>query len=388
MEKIPSIPYIPSNNVTADGTPFVLVADAVGLEIVRDSLEETAVVGIDCETTSLSPRDGRVRLVSLTTDTVEGGMIVYVVDVAAVNPSPLWETLAERPVVAHNAVFDLQFLAGLGFAPGAAHCTMILSQLLHGTRKPKGFHGLKETAERELGTLLDKTEQRSDWSGALTEEQLAYAAADAAILPPLFTDLTAKLKAAGLSRVAEIEARCLPAVAWLCRSGVALDTEAWAVLAAEAKQKAEALAAKLAQAAPPMEGSLLGADGWNWDSPDQVREVFKALGVTLDSTDDDALAAIAHPLAGLVPEYRMPASWRLPRTTSTSSSRRTPSPACGASHARIRHGPFPHPWVRLPLVRPRDRGDVEQDRQADLLLLPGGLRRLRLSTWSATYAPS
>ena len=296
-----SIPTIPT---TAGGTPFVLVTDAAGLETVRAALEETAVVGIDCETSGLDPRCDRVRLLSLSTDTIDGESLVYVVDVAAVNPSPLWGTLAERPIVAHNAVFDLQFLAGLGFAPVAAHCTMEMSRLLHGTRRPKGFHGLQQTAERELGRLLDKTEQRSDWSADLTPEQLAYAAADAAVLPPLFADLTAKLKAAGLSRVADIEARCLPAVAWLCRSGVALDCSAWAVLAAEAKQQAEALAAKLAEAAPPREGSLLGSDAWNWDSPDQVREVFKAVGVTLDSTDDDALAAVDHPMAGLVREYR------------------------------------------------------------------------------------
>ena len=211
----------------ADRAAYCLVNDPAGLETVRAALEETAFVGLDVETTGLNPRKDRVRLLSLSTDTVEGGMIVYVVDVAAVNLSALWEALAERPVVAHNAVFDLQFLTGLGFAPGVAHDTMLMSQLLHGTRKPKSFHGLQQTADREMGKLLDKTEQRSDWSGELTAEQLRYAAEDAAVLPPLFADLTAKLKTAGLSRVAEIESRCLPAMAWLSRSGVPFDRASW-----------------------------------------------------------------------------------------------------------------------------------------------------------------
>ena len=54
-EKMPSIPTIPTNGATAGGTPFVLVADAAGIEIVRAALEETAVVGLDTETTGLSP---------------------------------------------------------------------------------------------------------------------------------------------------------------------------------------------------------------------------------------------------------------------------------------------------------------------------------------------
>ncbi len=294
----------PTNGATADGTPFVVVADAAGLENRprrpgRDGLRRPRH-----RDDRLIPRTDRVRLLSLTTDTVEGGVIVYVVDVAAVDPSPLWEALADRPVVAHNAVFDLGFLAALGFSPGAAHCTMLMSQLLHGTRRPKGFHGLQQTAERELGRLLDKTEQRSDWSGDLTPEQLSYAAADAAILPPLYSALADKIRAAGLTRVAEIERRALPAVAWLCQSGTPVDCEAWAALAAEAKHQAEALAAKLGAAALPMAGSLLLGDGWNWDSPEQVKQVFAALGVKLESSDDNALAATNHPLAKMVRDYR------------------------------------------------------------------------------------
>jgi DNA polymerase-1 len=44
--------------------------------------------------------------------------------------------------------------------------------------------------------------------------------------------------------------------------------------------------------------------GWNWDSPTQVTKAFAALGITLECTDDDALAALDHPVAGLLRDYR------------------------------------------------------------------------------------
>ena len=105
-------------------------------------------------------------------------------------------------------------------------------------------------------------------------------------------------------RVAEIEGRCLPAVAWLSASGIGFDPASWSVLAAEAAAKAEGLARDLEAAAPTRPGHLMKAGAWNWGSPAQVKEAFALLGHRLDSTAGDALAGVDHPLAGLVREYR------------------------------------------------------------------------------------
>src|SRR5262249_35574358 len=148
--------------------------------------------------------------------------------------------------------------------------TMLLSQLLHGTRHPKGFHGLEQTAARELGRPLDKSHQKDDWSGPLVREQLDYAAADADVLPPLLEALAEKAKLAGLERVAEIERRCLPAMAWLSCSGAPFDKGAWDTLALLAAREAEELARQLDAAAPQRPSTLQGFDPWNWSSPQQV----------------------------------------------------------------------------------------------------------------------
>jgi ribonuclease D len=79
----------------------------------------------------------------------------------------------------------------------------------------------------------------------LTAAQLAYAALDAHMHARLYQALVPKIKEAGLEKVARIEERCLPAFAWLSRSGAPFDREAWAALVDEARREAEDLANQL-----------------------------------------------------------------------------------------------------------------------------------------------
>jgi DNA polymerase-1 len=281
---------------------WVLVSEPTGLTAVFNAVEGSSLVALDTETTGLDPRRDRVRLLSLAT-----GRGTFLVDCFAVNPEPLFPLLAGRKLVAHNTLFDLRMLAPLGFVPGEVCCTMLLSQVLHAERrkgKPRPKHRLEDVALRELGLALDKSLQRSDWSGALSREQLAYAAADVAALRRLHDALDAKARRAGLARAAEIEARCLPAMACLASAGVPCDRAALEALAGQAAAEAEALAEQLDAAAPARDGFLGMAGAWNWDSPAQVKAVFHSLGVELEKADDDALAAIDHPLAALIRDYR------------------------------------------------------------------------------------
>jgi DNA polymerase-1 len=282
--------------------PYVLVRDSAALATVAAALDGTAVVALDTETTGLDPRCDRVRLLSLACDTVDGGTFTYLVDAFAVDPSPLWEPLAGKELVIHNAAFDLSFLARRGFTPGVVHDVLLLSRLLTaGTFAP---NDLAACASRELCVTLDKAHQKSNWAGALTEGQLAYAARDAAVLVPLYEALGKKIKAAGLERVVEIETRALPGFLWLARSGVAFDRHAWEALTRVAEADARGLAEKLDAAAPARPGYLVREGAWNWDSPQQVKEAFQALGFPLESTDDEALGGVGHPMAALLREYR------------------------------------------------------------------------------------
>jgi DNA polymerase I-like protein with 3'-5' exonuclease and polymerase domains len=284
-------------------SPYVLVRDDTDLPPVATAIAESTLVGLDCETIGLNPRTGRVRLLSLCCDTCDGGTVTYIVDCFAVDPAALWPALADVPIVAHNASFDLAFLAGLGFSPGQCFDTMLESQALYaGDRRVK--HNLAACCERELGETVSKEEQRSDWSGALTAEQLRYAALDAVLTRRLHDALTPKLAEAELTETAAIEHAALPALAWLSAAGVGFDTDAWLTLATEAAAEAERLSGELDRLAPPPSQPELFGSGWKWTRPKHVAAALAAVGHPVEHADDNTLAAIDHPLAALLRDYR------------------------------------------------------------------------------------
>ena len=157
-------------------TPYLLVRAADDLSLVVNAVAESRLVGLDCETTGLDPRTDRLRLLSLDCETVDGGRFTYLVDAFSVDPAPLWPALAEAEVVAHNAAFDLAFLARLGFESGKVHDTLLMSQVLYASARTKGTapvrHGLKECCQRELGVALSKDLRQSNWAGQLSADQL------------------------------------------------------------------------------------------------------------------------------------------------------------------------------------------------------------------------
>ena len=96
------------------------------------SLDGVVRVALDLETTGLDSRRDRVRLLTLATE--EG---TWLVDCFEVDPRPIFPVLAGKELVAHNALFELGFLAEMGFKLGEGGRvldTMLLSQMLEGLR--------------------------------------------------------------------------------------------------------------------------------------------------------------------------------------------------------------------------------------------------------------
>jgi DNA polymerase-1 len=309
-EPAPRSSHLYDINDRNDKTPsYLLVRDPAGLTAVAAALGGAVRVAVDLETTGLNPQADRVRLLSLAADSIgdrivnpSGDQILYLVDCFAVDPSPLWEVLSGKELVLHNAGFDLAFLARLGFTPsGTVKDTMLLAQLLNAGTTERAT--LVACCDRYLGRAIDKAEQKSDWSGDLSNDQLDYAARDVEVLAPLLKALAARVQLADLDKAAEIESRCLPAMVWMAQKGVALDTGTWRSLARAAAEEADRLSQELHQAAPTKPGETPAT--WNWNSPRQVIQAMKLAGCELKDTTDETLASTDHPLARLLRRYRL-----------------------------------------------------------------------------------
>jgi len=280
-----------------------LVTSQDQLAAVILDLRDVSLVALDLETTGLVPHRDSIRLFSLATEAA-----TYIVDWQCVNPAEFVPIFSEATVVAHNALFDLRFLSSLGFEPGKVVDTMILSQLLHAGSKVEPLkrgqtsHSLDSVVKRELGLELDKIHQSGDWASTLTPEMIEYAAKDVEVLLPLYEVLRAKIEEAGLTYVAEIEHRALPAVVWMSCVGVPIDSDGWRGHA----RKTEADAAHLKNELKILAPEHPDGKAWNFGSHQQVRKAARLLGVDLPDTRDETLALYAkeHEFIAALRNYR------------------------------------------------------------------------------------
>jgi DNA polymerase-1 len=288
--------------------------------------------GLDIETANpngggeLDPEKGRVRLVQIR-DGVKGR--VYDGHDPAVIPA-LREVDAG---VAHNAPFERNWIARHYRIDLDLHDTMVMSQVLYtGTdaSKSKQFsHSLQAVAKRELKRELDKSEQGSDWTGELTEEQIRYAALDAQVLPDLASDLLRKIDRAGLGKVYELERRVSHAVDRMERNGFGVDLE-----------RLNAFIEKTTEEADRLKAELEAEWGINPGSSKQLKEYFEledregwpTTPAGAPSTNQEAMAL----LADEVPEVGKWLEWkRVEKLRSTYGKSLQSKIVDGRIHARF-----------------------------------------------------
>lgn len=215
VEQVPMVP--PDQRTVAEvreqaaQVSWRVVRDADEIRRVCAEAREAGVCGLDTETAPgdgvealppawakrapLDPHLGRIRLVQLA---VPGRPVAIIdlwapwarPDAVAAALRPLQELLADASVtkVIYNAAFDLRMLrAALGgrMLPIAnVYDPMLAAQLLACGQWPEGKEpfSLEAVVKRTLGLALDKSAQRSNWAGPLNDDQLRYAALDAAVL--------------------------------------------------------------------------------------------------------------------------------------------------------------------------------------------------------------
>jgi DNA polymerase-1 len=281
----------------AKTVPYTLVTDQAGLVAVVEAIKASSLIPLDTETTGRNPREDRLCLLSVAP---EGTDHVYLINCRTVSPVPLWKVLKNKTVVGHNLAFDLPFLATRGFREAGGYAdTLLMSQVLEAAKPQIGEarirHDLASLAKRRLDLDVAKDLQKSNWSGPLTVEQLAYAALDAALVRRLYPGLLRDLELADLVRTIDLEHRCLPAIVRLASAGVGFDDKRWLKLAAEAEREAARHKRTLDRLSP----------GVNWNSPKQITEALAKFGHKVQSTAAATLSRLKKsPLVTALLAYR------------------------------------------------------------------------------------
>ena len=272
---------------------YTLVDESAQLERLLPVLRAAPTLACDTETTGLDFRQDSLRLIQMATPAH-----AYLFDMRHIPPEALFPLFStQRRWLFHNAKFDLKFLVSAGCSwPDAVFDTMLANQVLKAGLRVR--HGLEPLVEQELGRSLPKDLQAAGWSGELSAAQLEYAARDVAVLWPLYEGLRTALAEAGLARAADIEFRCVKALAWMEIAGVAFDAERWLARTLEDEAQLGALTQQLNVHAQDLGRAI------NWASSQQIKALFQTLDIELPNARAATLKKIDHPIAELLVSYK------------------------------------------------------------------------------------
>jgi ribonuclease D len=184
------------------------------------TLRRAGSVAVDTETSGLEWSTDRLLLCQLYT--AESGPVLL--RRVGGRPEQLATVLGDPAVlkIFHFAPFDLRFLeAQWQVKVETVACTKAASRLLE-PQLPAQEHTLRSLLQRYLGVMVTKGPVRtSDWGASvLSDEQIAYAAADVAHLLDLHAVLMSHLNIRGLSKLYSQVCTYLPVDAHLAVSGI------------------------------------------------------------------------------------------------------------------------------------------------------------------------
>ena len=288
---------------------YILVTGKEELLPYFSDLESAKILAVDTETTGLDPHLSRIRLIQIAVE----GLPVFVIDCFSFLPQgiEMIRGILENQSVKifQNAKFDLQFFIALGIHPSPIFDTMLAGQLLRGSGGPQRVN-LAALTRHYLHEDISKEEQKSNWSGVLTESQLMYAALDACLLPRLREIMVKDLYDNALSKVARIEFACVRAISEMEYTGISLDFDRWKRLITQTeKEKEETLEILYQYAGKPVEQlDLWGASvplNQNFESNQYILHLLQSNGIKTDGTSKRDLSAYSsHPLIKALTAYR------------------------------------------------------------------------------------
>ncbi|OGY29110.1 MAG: hypothetical protein A3F33_01980 [Candidatus Woykebacteria bacterium RIFCSPHIGHO2_12_FULL_43_10] len=298
---------------TQSAIDYKFITQTSDLGEVVDALSKTQTVSVDTEGTSLDPFNTKLLLLQLATEEKS-----FVIDTQKVDLSPLKAVLeSERPLkILQNVKFDYEVLKiQSGITLGSVYDTMLAERLI--TCGISREISLKSLVEKYIGVKIDKT-IRDEFSdpknaalrGKFTTQQLDYAARDVHFLLEIFKKQFRKLQQEGLVETAKLEFKVAPVVAEMELRGFLIDQEKWRVHIKELEEKRNEIRDDIQKDLTAITSftamDLFGNDmpSINLDSPLQLLEAFRKLGVDIPNTSEATLQKVDHPLAKKLLEYR------------------------------------------------------------------------------------
>lgn len=275
-------------------------------EAVKE-LKKHELLAVDTEASELDPYN--TKLVFVQVGTSKKAFIFNVQKVSLAPLKPLLED-PKRLKLVQNGKFDYEMIkVNLGITLENMFDTMLAERIL--TTGIERENSLEALAKKYLDLQLKK-EIRDTFgkTATVTKNQLEYAALDVLVLFPIFKEQFKKLRSEKLTRVAQLEFRVLPVVAEMELRGSYIDVEKWRENLKNLSEKRDMIAARIQEEMRPLyqttQVDLFGnhADVVNLNSPVQILDAFRKVGLDLPSTGEAILRRADHPLAKMLLEYR------------------------------------------------------------------------------------
>jgi DNA polymerase I-like protein with 3'-5' exonuclease and polymerase domains len=291
-------------------TSYELIEEQSRLNEIARELKSAPIISFDVEANSLDPHSAKLLLLQLAVPDK-----AYLFDARHLDLRPFQAVLGDENIlkIAQNAKFDYGMLKELaGVEVVNIFDTMLAERVLTCGLTKLGDLSLVSLTRKYLGLELTK-EIRKTFENHLrdfTKKQLDYAATDVLVLFPIYEAQKARLEKERLEKIASLEFKLVPVVAEMELRGFLIDVERWRRAIDDYRRKAKEVDQKMQEELRPYsratQKDLFGnhANVVNLNSPSQIMEAFRRVGLDLPSTGEEILARHDHPLAKLLLEYR------------------------------------------------------------------------------------
>lgn len=280
-----------------------------------DELDKEKVIAVDIESNSLSPFDGMLISIQVSTAT-----FAYIFDARKINLKdfPRFKEFLENKNIIkifHNGKFDYKFISALlGIKVENIYDTMLAEGILN-AGLGGGYYGLKDLVNKYTGTIMEKETRKSfettTKGSELSEAQLKYAALDPLYTFPIFEVQLEKLRKENLVNVAKLEFATTRVVGDMELNGIYINKAKWKEIIKHLQIKRNEYAKQFQEAIKPYYFAaavdLFGnhSDLINVNSNVQLMELFNnRLKLNIPSTGDAILSNVNHPIAKILRDYR------------------------------------------------------------------------------------